>query len=62
MSFTVVALSIYVGLLLANFATASMSHHVKALVPLWTLINMLNKLSSLCVLPALLIDIFRVVF
>jgi len=62
MSLTIIAISIYVGLLVLNFATASISYHIKAFAPLWGVINMLNKLSSLCVIPAIVIDIIRYVF
>ena len=62
MKLTIFAVSAYVVLLLANFAAASVSHHVKAMVPLWGLVNYLNKIAALCVLPAILIDVVRLIF
>lgn len=62
MELTIFTASAYAVLLIANFATASVSHHVKAMVPLWVLANTLNKIAAMCVLPAILIDIVRLVF
>lgn len=62
MPLTIIALAIYVGLMLLNFATAGISYHVKAFVPVWSVFNILNKLAALCVLPAIGVDIFRFVF
>lgn len=62
MELTIFAASAYVVLLVANFVTASISHHVKAMAPLWVLANTLNKIAAMCVLPAILIDIVRFVF
>lgn len=62
MQFTIFILSAYVVLLLLNFLTASISHHVKAIVPLWVTVSSLNKIAALCVLPAILIDVVRFIF
>lgn len=62
MQFTIFTLSAYVVLLLTNFVIAGITHHVKAMTPLWLLVNSLNKIAALCVLPAILIDIVRFVF
>lgn len=62
MPLTVIALSLYVALLILNFVVAGVSHHVTALRPIWAVIQMLNKLSSLLVLPAILIDVAMLIF
>jgi len=62
MELTIFAVSVYVVLLVANFAIASISHHIKVMVPLWGLVNSLNKIAALCVLPAVLIDVVRFAF
>jgi hypothetical protein len=62
MKFTLFALSAYVILLVVNFVMAGISHHVKAVVPLWGLAYSLNKIAALCVLPAILVDVVRFIF
>ena len=62
MHFTLIALSLYVALLILNFSLASISYHVTALRPLWAGIQMLNKLSSLLILPAIVIDVVKFFF
>lgn len=62
MYLTVVALCLYVGLLVANFTLAAISHHVNAIRPLWAVTQTLNKLSSLLIVPAIVIDVLMLIF
>lgn len=62
MPLTVIAVSLYLILLVVNFALAAIGHHVTALRPIWSMVQMLNKLSSLLVLPAILIDVVMFFF
>lgn len=62
MQFTIFTLSAYVVLLLTNFVIAGITHHVKAITPLWLLVNTLNRIAAMCVLPAVLIDAVGFIF
>jgi len=62
MTFTLIALAVYLSLLALNFATASLSYHVKWLTPVWKTIDLLNKLSSILMTPAIVVDVVRYLF
>lgn len=62
MPLTLTAIALYVVLLFLNFITASISHHIKSFSPAWMAINTLNKLASLLIIPAAIIDIIRYIF
>lgn len=56
--FTLYAIGASVALLVINITLAGISHHVKAITPLWLLAMFLNKLSVTAIPICIIIDIF----
>lgn len=59
---TLSAIGVYLGLLALNFVLASISHHIKAIVPIWLLSDLLNKIAAVAVPICIVIDIVRLIF
>lgn len=62
MYLTVIAVCLYAGLLAVNFTLAGISYHISAIRPLWALAQTLNRISVLLIVPAVLIDLLRLIF
>ena len=62
MYLTMISLALYVGLLIANFTLAGISHHITAIRPIWALTHYLNKLTAFLILPAVVIDVLMLIF
>jgi len=59
---TLYALGIFFGLLILSMVLAGISHHIKALTPLWRLVYILNKISVFAVPLCIVIDIVNLIF
>lgn len=57
MPLTIIALSAYAGLLIANFALAGIRYHINSIDPIWRLVKLLNKISVIFIPVAIVIDV-----
>lgn len=60
--YTLYAIGIFFGLLILSFTLAGISHHIKAISPIWYVTYILNKLSASAIPICILIDLFNLIF
>jgi hypothetical protein len=60
--YTLYSLVVFFGLFVLSMALASISHHVKAISPLWYVAYLLNKASAIAVPVCIVIDLFNLLF
>lgn len=60
--YTLYSLAAFVGLLVLSMTLAGISHHIKAIHPLWYIVYLLNKLSAIAVPICIVIDLLGLIF
>lgn len=60
--YTLYAIGIFFGLLILSLTLASISHHIKAISPIWYVAHILNKLSATAIPGCILIDLLNLIF